>query len=495
MPRRLDRALLAAFVVAVILAAPGGAGAQAVGERPPPISGDPLASGVPGFVGHRATPHRVAGERVPRNPFMAPNGRSNIHDDGYQSDSYRQAGPLGPDIQVSSALFFRECASVTFDSRGRLVTICVGLDRPVLAMIDPATLEPLATMDLPPRNAGGGAFTDFSGGGYFYLDHRDRAVVPTTARHVLVVAETAGPGLAVVRDYDLTMAVPDGDSIISVMPDWHGRLWFASKAGVVGTVARKSGRVRSIATGEPIGNSFAVGRHGGVFIVTDEAMYRFARNRWGKPRVVWRRRYPNIGVVKPGQTERGSGTTPTLLGRRYVAITDNADPMAVLVYDRRDGRSVCRQPVFQKGASSTDQSLIAAKRSLVVENNYGYTGPLSSTMNGAVTSPGIERLAIDRSGRGCHELWTSPLRSPSAVAKLSLAAGLVYTYVKPDLGNSTDAWYLAAINFRTGRTVYRRLAGTGFGYNNNFAPVTIAPGGGVAYVGALGGIVRFADGR
>ena len=271
------------------------------------------------------------------------------------------------------------------------------------------------------------------------------------------------------------------------------RLWFASKAGVVGTVARKSGRVRSIATGEPIGNSFAVGRDGGVFIVTDEAMYRFARNRRGKPRVVWRRRYPNIGIVKPGQTERGSGTTPTLVGRRYVAITDNADPMAVLVYDRRDGRQVCRQPVFQKGASSTDQSLIAAKRSLVVENNYGYTGPLSSTMNGAVTSPGIERVAIDRSGRGCHELWTDPLRSPSAVAKLSLGAGLVYTYVKPDLGNATDAWYLAAIDFRTGRTVYRRLAGTGFGYNNNFAPVTIAPGGGVAYVGALGGIVRFAD--
>jgi len=388
---------------------------------------------------------------------------------------------------VSSALFFRECASVTFDGRGRLVTICVGLDRPVLAVLDPVTLEPLATMDLPPRNAGGGAFTDFSGGGYFYLDHRDRAVVPTTARHVLVIAETPGPGLAVVRDYDLTTAVGDGDSIISVMPDWHGRLWFASKAGVVGTVARKSGRVRSIATGEPIGNSFAVGRDGGVFIVTDEAMYRFARNRRGKPRVVWRRRYPNIGIVKPGQTERGSGTTPTLVGRRYVAITDNADPMAVLVYDRRDGRQVCRQPVFQKGASSTDQSLIGTDRSLIAENNYGYSG-VAATMNGGVTQPGITRVDVTK-GR-CKTVWTSQERAPSVVPKLSLANGLVYTYVKPPRQDGIDSWYLTALDFRTGRTVYRRLGGTGFGYNNNYAPVSIAPDG-VAYVGVLGGIVEF----
>ena len=50
--------------------------------------------------------------------------------------------------------------------------------------------------------------------------------------------------------------------------------------------------------------------------------------------------------------------------------------------------------------------------------------------------------------------------------------------------------YLTALDFRTGQTVYRRLGGTGFGYNNNYAPVSIAPDG-VAYVGVLGGIVEF----
>jgi hypothetical protein len=40
--------------------------------------------------------------------------------------------------------------------------------------------------------------------------------------------------------------------------------------------------------------------------------------------------------------------------------------------------------------------------------------------------------------------------------------------------------------------VYKRLAGTGFGYNDNFAPVTIGPDE-TAYVGVLGGITHFRD--
>ena len=41
-----------------------------------------------------------------------------------------------------------------------------------------------------------------------------------------------------------------------------------------------------------------------------------------------------------------------------------------------------------------------------------------------------------------------------------------------------------------GAMVYRRLAGTGFGFNNNYAPVTLGPDG-TAYVGVLGGVVAF----
>ena len=54
-----------------------------------------------------------------------------------------------------------------------------------------------------------------------------------------------------------------------------------------------------------------------------------------------------------------------------------------------------------------------------------------------------------------------------------------------------DPWYLTAIDFRTGETVFKKLAGTGLGFNNNYAPVTLGPDGS-AYVGALGGLIRLA---
>ena len=79
------------------------------------------------------------------------------------------------------------------------------------------------------------------------------------------------PGFELQRDYDTSAAVPQGDKIISALPDWSGRIWFASKNGVVGTVDPVTGAVKSLDTKEPIGNSFAVDETGAVYIVTDAA--------------------------------------------------------------------------------------------------------------------------------------------------------------------------------------------------------------------------------
>jgi len=79
-----------------------------------PIPSDPTASGIPAFEGRVATPRRLAAGEPPRHPFMAPNGRSNIHDDGHQSDSYWRAGPLGRNMEVRSTLQAADCASLGF---------------------------------------------------------------------------------------------------------------------------------------------------------------------------------------------------------------------------------------------------------------------------------------------------------------------------------------------------------------------------------------------
>lgn len=477
------RSVTAGILCALALVS-GASAAQPIPEGP---------NSLPSFIGSPASPSPVFAPDPPRHPHMAPNGRSNIHDDAYMTDTYQGAGPLGRGIARTSTFLSHECASLTFDQKDRIVAICVGVEAPVLEMFDPKTLDSLASMVLPPRQgASTGVFTDFSGGGYFYLDDKDRVIAPTNDRHLYVIGETDGPGFQLQSDYDLSGVVPSGDKIISALPDWAGRIWFASTNGVVGFVDPTNGQVKSIDTKEPIGNSFAVDESGGVYIVTDRAMYRFDASPSG-PVTTWRETYDNVGIKKPGQSEMGSGTTPTVMGRDYVAITDNADPMDVLVYKRAPqvsgSRLVCKVPVFSKGASDTDQSLIATPTSIVTENNYGYANP-ATTENGNTTTPGLERIDLD--SNGCHEVWHSDEIAPSVVPKLSLANGIVYTYTKPANPDGEDGWYLTALDFATGKTLWKALAGEGLGFNNNYAPVTLGPDGS-AYVGVLGGLVRLAD--
>jgi hypothetical protein len=481
---RLRRA--AVLLLIFLTAAPAAAAAS-------PIPDPDRTPGIVEFDGSGTAPRPVAAPLPPQHPYMAPNERSNLHVDAYQTDTNVLTGPLGREMTTLSTYYSSVCGSVTFDSRGRIVTVCVGFAGPTLRLLDGHTLDELASFPLPPRQSAptGNIFQDFAGGGYFYLDDKDRAVIPTTTRHLFVV-RAGESGFTQEQDVDLTGSVPSGDKIISALPDWSGLLWFVSTNGVVGTADLASGRIHSVDTGEPNNNSFAVDNDGGVYVVTNGALYRYEAAADGTPRVVWRKAYDNIGVQKPGQSQAGSGTTPTVMDGNLVSITDNADPMNVVVYRRDTGKEICRQPVFGKGAGSTDNSLIAAGRSIVVENNYGYTGP-TSTQGEATTSPGVERVDIDRDGRGCRRVWHSDETSPSVVPKLSLGSGLVYLYTNPpNQPDGADGWYLTAVDFRTGKTVFRRLTGEGLGFNNNYAPVTIGPDG-TAYVGTLGGLVALRD--
>ena len=457
-----------------------------------PIPQGPGTAGLDEFLGRAATPQPISTPAPPRNPHMAPDGKSNIHVDAYQSDTNRGPGPLGTGgIATTSASYTAECASITLDARGRLVSVCVGLDRPTLRLLDPVTLDTIASYPLPPRTPGAGdPLTNFAGGGYFYLDDRDRAVVPTAERHIAIVA-VRGDALVPDGDIDATAVVAPTDQIISALPDYDGRIWFATKAGVMGIADPATGAVHALPLGEPIGNSFAAGDDG-VYVVTDGALYKLRAgggSLTGVPAIVWRSGYDNDGTKKSGQTENGSGTTPTLTTSGYVAITDNADPVKVVVYRRTDGARVCSEPVFDQGASSTDQSLIATQDAIFAENNFGYSSP-TATENGRTTRPGIQRVDV-RGGR-CSTAWRSDEIAPSAVPKLSLANGLLYTYTKPARDDGKDPWYLTAIDARTGRTVYKRLGGEGLGFNNNYAPITLGPDG-AAYLGTLGGIVSWRD--
>src|SRR4051794_16265328 len=448
------------------------------------------------YVGNPAAPNPIASPDPPRHPFMAPNGSSNLHVDAYQTDANQGPGPLGAAPEVRSTFYSNDCASITFDSQGRIVTNCVGLAGPTLRMLDPRNLDELASFRLPPRGPPNPAhpspFNDFGGGGSFYLDNQDRAVLPTTAGHIYVVKETAPAGFALEHDCDLSALTPFPEKIFSALPDWAGRIWFVTTGGAVGFIDPQTGGAKVYDTHEEIANSFAIDELGGVYLVTDKALYRFDTGPTG-PQVTWRQQYPNSGIAKPGQVDAGSGTTPTITPRGFVAITDNADPMDVVLYDRRDGHEICSVPVFDKGASASDNSLVSFDDALIVENNYGYSDPASTTQ-GRTTTPGGDRVDYDPESdpaHPCHVTWRSDEISPTVVPKASLANGLLYLWTKP-AGDGADPWYLTALDARTGKLVYKQLAGTGLGYNNNYAPITLGPDG-TLYQGVLGGMVAIRD--
>ena len=210
---------------------------------------------------------------------------------------------------------------------------------------------------------------------------------------------------------------------------------------------------------------------------------------------MWREPYENSGLRKPGQASAGSGTTPTLMGSGLVAITDNADPMNC---SSSAARARCRAapdlPAARLRARRERDGPVPDRRGPLdlVENNHGYGGP-AATQQGRTTSPGLERVDLDAGG-GCRSVWRSAERAPTVVPKLSAANGLVYTYTKDPQASdpSADAWYLTTLDFESGRTVYKALAGEGLGHNNNYAPVTLGPDG-TAYVGVLGGLISLRD--
>jgi hypothetical protein len=184
----------------------------------------------------------------------------------------------------------------------------------------------------------------------------------------------------------------------------------------------------------------------------------------------------------------------------YVSIVDNADPENVVVYrtaTKLHGkkRKVCQVPVFGKGASATENSLITTGRSMIVENNYGYTDLFAPDAASVVTKAGFSRVDIRRDGKGCRKIWTNRTeRAPSVVPKLSSKTGLIYTYTRPPDPGGSQGYYWTAINFKNGKTAWHKYAGSGFFFNNNYAGLGLGHDG-TAYLGVVGGIISLKDGN
>jgi hypothetical protein len=489
-----------------------------------PVAIASQASDAPAFIGEpvKAQPVEFT---MPAHPYMAGQGRNAMHADGYSSDVHPWPAPLGRSIQVQSRdgsqLPGGQCATLTFNQEGQLVALCASIVGFNLHLLEPRSLNLLAEYSLPIRPSSYDAMihrdksyimSDTSGA-YFYLDDKDRVVMAAsdqTIRRIAHQQKADGSYHFVLEDsWDLSADVPhdcttpfnwspegECDPITAVMPDYDGNIWWVTRKGRLGTLNPETGRVQaSRIAGEEIQNGFSVAKDG-VYIVSDHAMYRFSADANGVPVVGWRESYDRGSTRKVGAINQGSGTTPTLIGEDYVTITDNADGrINLVVYKRQQQiageREICRVPLFEHNHSATDNSMVALGRSIILENNAGYSS-FYEQKEWHKAGGGITRIDIREDESGCDVVWHSDEVSPSVVPKMSAANGLVYFYGYEPQPSGENAWYLKALDYNSGETRFKVLTGTGSNFDNNWAPITLAPDG-TAYVGTAKGIVAIWD--
>ena len=155
-----------------------------------PIPSLPTDLLVPRFIGAPATEQPIAHPPIPQNPWLSPDGTNSMHNDAYASDAYQVSGPLGKNLKVKSASYgIRECATIAFDSHGRIVGLCGGLEGFSMMVIDPVTLKPISELRTSARNllTSANPFTDICGGTYFFLDGDDVAYPTTGQKKVLKI--------------------------------------------------------------------------------------------------------------------------------------------------------------------------------------------------------------------------------------------------------------------------------------------------------------------
>jgi hypothetical protein len=517
MRRRWIVFVFAAIFIAASLFACNGANRESIVARP--MGG---VSAESSWMDAEFSPASVPGSALPL-AGLAPIGAALMHGDAYQSDTHPAAGPIGGALEVrtrrAGGWMPRQCATFLFRADGKVVAMCGGLTGFRLVLLDPGSLEALATFDLPMRPSAFQAivrrdldivFGDSSGGAYLFLDDAERVVFADARQRIRRVRaeESGGRWSFVVEDsWDMGAHVPhdclhydnwlpsgECDAITTVMPDGQGRLWWVTRMGRIGALDPRTGESRQVnLDGEEIQNAVAVdGR--AIYVLSDHAQYAFTAGPDGAPVQLWRHPYDRGTQRKVGSINQGSGTTPTLIGDRYITFADNAEPRINIVVLRRgeirseEAREICRVPVFAPGASATDNSMIGWGRSIILENNAGYTHARGQDDWSSIAG-GVVRVDIREDETGCDVVWTSPLASPSVVPKLSTATGVAYFYSFVAAANGDVDWAVVGLDFRTGREVVRVPTGRGVSFDNNWSSIAISPAGDL-YVGAATGLIQ-----
>jgi hypothetical protein len=299
------------------------------------------------------------------------------------------SSPLGNSLNVSS---YSALLRVLFwHSNGDLSAACTikenGSTVPALCAVDPNTLEVLThwqtnspsevlNLDYWELVLSTNDFVLNTKSGTIYLVHRDDNNGSTPAFTTMRKTPLAAQGI-----------LGNGEALLNSVLDASGNIWFTTGA-VVGNQGDPVQNSTTVGYVEPDGTIHALHipneiiENGNavsgttMFVQTgpsganDHAnaighMYAFTPGQPGNVssvNILWKQPYDAGSGYKPGGSfARGSGSTTTLLGNDFVAITDNADVrINLLAFNQKTGAKVCSVPIFKSGASACDNALINA---------------------------------------------------------------------------------------------------------------------------------------
>ncbi len=381
-------------------------------------------------------------------------------------------------------------------------------------------------------------------GAYNVLD-RDNHLVVGRGRSIDVYGD-AVPGdrfskIALLKHFafpDAALCGPD-DTLVGITMLFDGRIAFASQLGVVGTLPREPERMRAQdlvttsingdrCTGasaddrslDQVSNSIAADEHGGIYVVTSQAIYRYD---WDGTRVTlgWRAAYAAGGTSSSVRIGDGSGSTPTLMGTgpgqdRFVVITDGQRLVHLDLFWRdeipadwkglpgKDRRLACEVPVTFGDANATEsqneQSVLVRGYGAVVPNNQlrddsafaslsGNPRQLAAALAGGDRNNaphGLERIDWDPKTRTCRTRWANrEVSLPNGIPSMSTASGLIY-----GIGQRDGTWGLEGIDFDTGVSRLRVDTTSGAEQNSAYAATTVGPNGTI-WTGNIGGYTVF----
>ena len=321
---------------------------------------------------------------VDANPYMA-SGDSNIHHDGYNTDSTDSVLPVAiyPEINVSyEKVNANASPAIFFDTYGHAVVPLLG----GLAIRDINADETTTEGYFSPKQHDTGDYVIQSS--YSFVDESNRIVCPTSNNHVLMLKATDEDGNVLpefekVLDIDIKAAAEEklgktlDQNLLAVVFDYEGNLWFATggfriypdrqQQGAIGYISRTAidailnGEetnlsdavfVQELTPGEGAENGIAASADGAV-ILTNQNCYLLQADEGVK--VAWSTPYESIGAKESKEGDEttggglawGSGCSPSLT-KDLVMFTDNQDPVNLIALDMKTGEKVASLPVLDE---------------------------------------------------------------------------------------------------------------------------------------------------